>query len=363
MEEENIHQIALSILPGLGPIKAKSLISAVGSLEGIFKEKESHLAHIKGIPRKVLRDSRRKQALLRAEKELKFIRANNIRLHYFKDSDYPNLLRQCCDCPIALFTLGNVHFNSSSLSVVGTRRATDYGKKITKKLVQDLSPYSAQVVSGLAHGIDKIAHESAVHHQLSTIGVLGHGLDTLYPAANRSLAKQMLEKGGLVTEYISGVVGDPKNFPRRNRIIAGLSEATVVIESGKSGGSLITANLANSYDREVFAFPGHIDSESSKGCHDLIRHSKAHLITSVPEMVALLGWEKTKDVAKNVVIFDDLNETEEEVVQLFKKRRILDMEALVAALKMTTTDMTVHLFNLEMKNIIKAIQGRRYCLS
>jgi len=261
--DERAYQIALSILNGLGPITCKTLVNAVGSAEGVFMEKQQKLNLIQGIKQPTLRSLDREKALIRAEEELEFIGENNVQMYYYEDPNYPFKLKQCVDSPIVLFTLGKVHFNKQNVSVVGMRKSTSYGKKMVDNLVRDLAPLEVQIISGLAHGIDKAAHEAAIHNNLSTIGVLGHGLDTLYPAAHRGLAKKMLENGGLVTEFISGTIGEPTNFPKRNRIVAGLSEATVVVESSESGGSLITANLANDYNREVFAFPG----PASLPCH------------------------------------------------------------------------------------------------
>jgi DNA processing protein len=362
--DERIYQIALSILTGLGPTTSKYLLEAVGSLEGVFKEKESNFRHINGLRLDSSRSLDREKALSRAEQELAFIEKNNIQFYFYQDPNFPQHLKQCADSPIVLFTMGNVHFNQNNISIVGTRKSTPYGKKITDQLVKDLAPHKVQIISGLAHGIDKCAHEAAIHNSLPTLGVLGHGLDSMYPAAHRALAKRMLDNGGVVTEFISGTVGDPTNFPKRNRIVAGLSQATVIIESSETGGSLITANLANDYNREVFAFPGPIDKESSKGCNNLIKRNRAHLITSAEDMVQVMGWEN-KEVPAQLFEkeIEDLNSDEKQVVTIFRDKGEVDIDSLGSSLGMNSSNLSIHLFNLEMKGLIKTLPGKRYKLA
>lgn len=361
--DERIYQIALSILNGLGPITAKQLLNAVGSLEGVFKEKESNFRHFHDLRIDFSKGLNREACLIRAEQELDFIEKNNIQLYFFQDPNYPQLLKQCVDAPIVLYTMGMVHFNQKNVSIVGTRKSTSYGKIMTDNLVRDLAPHQVQIISGLAHGIDKAAHEAAIHNNLSTIGVLGHGLDTMYPAAHRQLARRMMENGGLVTEFISGTIGEPSNFPKRNRIVAGLSEATVVVESSEMGGSMITANLANDYNREVFAFPGNADKEYSSGCNNLIKRSRAHLITEGNDLVGVLGWKRkeSKEEIKQELL-EDLSETESQLVSLFMERGDIDFDTLAQAANMDSSNVSVHLFNLEMKGLIKTLPGKRYTL-
>ena len=361
--DDRIYEIALSLLNGVGPTTAKQLVEAVGSLEGVFKEKESNFRHFHDLRIDLSKGLQREQCLLRAEEELTFIEKNGIQLYYYQDPNYPVNLKQCVDAPIVLFTMGAVNFNQRNISIVGTRNSTHYGKKMTDQLVADLAAYDIQVISGLAHGIDKVAHEAAIHNDLPTLGVLGHGLDTMYPAAHRPLAQRMLENGGLVTEFISGTIGEPSNFPRRNRIVAGLSEATVVVESSETGGSMITANLANDYNREVFAFPGFADKESSAGCNNLIKRSRAHLITNADDLVQTLAWEEVEaDGTLSKAIFDDLNESESQLVSLFMERGDIDFDSLAVASNMDSSNISVHLFNLEMKGLIKTLPGKRYTL-
>ncbi|MFT4600597.1 MAG: DNA processing protein [Arenicella sp.] len=363
MVEERVYQIALSDLNRLGPIKSRLLLDAVGSLEEIFTEKESVLAKIDGFTSSFINGLDRDKAIERAKQEIEFIEENNVQLYYFQDPNFPQKLKEINDCPIVLYALGKVNFNQNNISIVGMRKSTSYGKKLCDQLIQDLVPHKVQIISGLAHGIDKAAHEAAIHNDLPTIGVLGHGLDTMYPAAHRPLAKRMLENGGLVTEFMSGVVGDPANFPKRNRIVAGLSMATVVVESSEAGGSLITANLANDYNREVFAFPGPVDKESSKGCNNLIKRNRAHLISSAEDIVRVLGWEEKEDEsvqeAMNELI-EDLNEDERAIIDLIKEKETVDFDALAFELKLSSSDLSLHIFNLEMKGLLKTLAGKRY---
>lgn len=362
--DERIYQIALSLLNGLGPTTTKTLVNAVGSLEGVFTEKESNFRHFHDLRVDYIQNLQRDAALERAKEELEFIEKNNIQLYFYKDPNYPSQLKECGDAPIVLFTKGKVHFNQNNISIVGTRKSTPYGQKMCEQLVAGLAPHNVQIISGLAHGIDKYAHEAALKNQLPTIGVLGHGLDTMYPAAHRPLAKKMMENGGVVTEFISGTIGEPSNFPKRNRIVAGLSQATVVVESSESGGSLITANLANDYDREVFAFPGYADKESSTGCNNLIKRSRAHLLTNADDIVNVLGWDQKEIVNKEFALaMDDLNEIESKVVSVFQENGEIDADSLALATEMDSANLSIQLFNLEMKGLIKVLPGKRYSLA
>ena len=363
MKEERVYQVALSLLSGVGPVKAKSLVAYVGSAEGIFKEKERLLGMVPGIGTVTVRGMNRKAALLRAEEEIPFIEKYKIDLYYYQDKNYPAKLRFCEDGPVVLFSKGDLNFNKKNVAIVGTRKATPYGKKLVRELIEDLSSLDVQIVSGLAYGIDIEAHKVALANELSTIAVMGLGLDIIYPAAHKSTAKAMLKNGGLVTEYLSRTAGDTSNFPRRNRIVAGLCDATVIIESGVSGGSLITASLANDYNRDVFAFPGNVDQEYSRGCNNLIRLDKAHLITCAEDLVRLMGWEvKEKPMAIQQDMFPTLSADEEKIVMIFREKGELDIDTLAHTAQMTSGILSVNLFNLELKGLVKAAPGKRYSL-
>lgn len=365
--EQRIYQIALSLLSGIGPIKAKALVAHVGSVEGIFKEKEKALGLIPGIGSAVVRSLNRHECLDRAERELVFIEKHSIDFYYYEDARYPARLKFCEDGPIVLFSKGNMHFNKRNIAIVGTRKATPYGKKLVNELIAQLADSDFQVVSGLAYGIDVEAHKAALSNRISTLAVLGHGLDLIYPAAHKSIARQMLENGGLVTEFLSNSNGDTSNFPKRNRIVAGLCDATIVVESAISGGSLITANLANDYNRDVFAFPGNTDQEYSRGCNQLIQQDKAHLITSAADLLRIMGWKQGScDSAKSSFIqqqiFPELNDEEDKIVRVLREKGEVDIDNLGYAAQLTSSGLAMHLFSLELKGLIKVAPGKRYSL-
>ena len=362
---EDIYKIAVGLLQGIGIIKTKTLIAYAGGAKAVFSASDSELSRLSGASLNKVKQFNRKTALIRAEEELKFIEKCGVKIHYYQDNNYPTSLKFCDDGPIVLYSKGNIKFDQQNIAIVGTRKATAYGKSLTKKFIKDVSSQRAQIISGLAHGIDTQAHESALANNLSTIAVLGHGLDFIYPAANRKLAEKMLETGGLVTEYMSKTPGDPSNFPQRNRIVAGLSEATVVIESAAKGGSLITANLAFDYDRQVFAFPGNIDKDSSAGCNHLIRQNKAQLITSADDMLDVMGWEI--DDSSEVVqsdLFEGMSVDEERVMSILKTEgKAAHIDLLSKVTKMILSELSLHLFNLEMRGAIRSLPGKMYLVS
>jgi len=362
--DERIYQIGLSMLNGIGPLRAKSLVALLGSSEAVFRESDRNLSQLEGFGKKFVRELDRKSALSRAESELEFIEKNNIQSYYYQDQGYSLRLKNAEDGPVVLYAMGALDFRPKSVAVVGTRSATSYGRKMTELLIEGLAPHGVQIVSGLAHGIDKSAHEAALSNGLQTIGVLGHGLDTMYPAAHRNLAKRMLQNGGLVTEFASKTQGDPGNFPRRNRIVAGLSDAVVVIESSVKGGSMITANLANDYDRECFAFPGPVDRESSAGCNNLIKRNKAHLITSAEDLIEIMAWQEQskKNTHVQAKIFAAMSPEEEKLVEILRDGGELDVDKLAHISKMMHGVLSFHLFNLEMNGLIRALPGKRYGL-
>ncbi|MBK7130125.1 MAG: DNA-protecting protein DprA [Crocinitomicaceae bacterium] len=361
--EKRIFEIGLSLLNGVGPVKAKALVAHAGSAEAVFKESIRALSKIEGIGTITLRGLNRDECLLRAEKELSFIEKFQIGYYYYQDENYPAKLKFCDDSPIVLFSKGNVNFNHRNIAVVGTRKATNYGKTIVKDLVAQLKEYDVQIVSGLAYGIDIEAHRACLHHEMPTLAVLGHGLDLIYPAAHKNTAKQMLQNGGLITEFVSNSPGDTSNFPKRNRVVAGLCAATIVVESALSGGSLITAHLANDYNRDVFAFPGNVDQEYSKGCNYLIQQDKAHLITSAADLVRIMGWEE-KEISAPVQpqLFPELSDEEDKIVGYLREKSETDIDNLSFGVQMTHGSLSMHLFNLELKGLVRCAPGKRYSL-
>lgn len=358
------YKIALSLLQGIGIANTKTLVAYAGSCEAIFTKSDKELAKLSTLTLSKVKKFNRKAALERAEQEVEFMTKNGVQLHYYQDANYPSPLKFCEDGPIVLFSIGNVTFHKQNIAIVGTRKITPYGKKNTHDLVRDIAHRNVQIISGLAHGIDKEAHEAALAHDLSTIAVLGHGLDLIYPAAHKMLAHKMLVKGGLITEFLSYTPGDPSNFPKRNRIVAGLADATVVVESAITGGSLITANLAIDYNRDVFAFPGNVDRPYSVGCNHLIRNQKAHLITSAADMNAVMGWEEeVEEEEEQTDIFDSLVFEEQEIISCLKKVKPgLAIDEIALQIKRPSSELSLHLMNLELKGKVESFGAKSFRL-
>lgn len=357
-------QIAVSFLQGIGPIRARAILSKLPNIDSLFRYSLKELEDATGITRKLLRQMNRDLALARAEKELHFIQKNQIQTYFFTEENYPRRLKQCEDAPILLYGRGNMDLNPPrTVAVVGTRNATAYGKQTCEELIHALSDKNILVVSGMAYGIDICVHQLCVKHNVPTVGVLGHGLDRLYPAAHKVTAKKMLNNGGLLTEYIPGTMPDRENFPMRNRIVAGMCDATIVVESKHKGGSLITAELANDYSRDVFAVPGNIGQEFSQGCNQLISQSKAHLYLSPDYFLNWMEWkEQKKPKTAQRALFLNLNDEERVVVDILQKEGEQHMDSLAVKSKNPISKTSVLLFQLEMNGWVKALPGQKYVL-
>ncbi|HNW90442.1 MAG TPA: DNA-processing protein DprA [Bacteroidales bacterium] len=362
-----LFQIAVTLIPGIGDITGKKLIAYCGGVEAVFEEKKQHLMKIPGI-REILANSiinGRNDALKRAEKEIRFIEKYKIGCFFFTEDSYPHRLKNCIDSPMMLYFKGNAELNKSKIvSIIGTRSATDYGKECCKNIVEGLADSDVLIVSGLAHGIDSYAHKEALKNNLETVGVLAHGLDRIYPAVNRTIAQKMLEKGGLITDYISETNPDRENFPKRNRIIAGLSDATIVVEAARKGGALITADIANSYNRDVFAVPGKISDTYSEGCNHFIKTNKAALIQSAADIKYIMGWDTKKHKSPVVQrkLFVNLSPDEDAIVKLLEKNIQLSVDAICMELQTTTSLVAAALLNLEFEGIVKILPGKMYSL-
>ncbi len=364
MNDSLIYQIAVSQIPGIGNINAKKLISKVGSAEGIFKEKKQNLLKINGIGNALVKNIINNRSLEKAEKEIEFIKKYNIDVRYYLDENYPNRLKHCEDSPIILFIKGKVDFeNPKIISIVGTRSATHYGKEICEKLVNALSErgHSAIIISGLAYGIDTTAHKAALKYGLDTIAVLAHGLNTIYPVQHKTYAKKIIKQGALVTDFTSDIGPERGNFVKRNRIIAGLSDATIVIESGERGGALITADIANSYNRDVFAIPGNIPNFYSKGCNKLIKTNKAALLENIDDLEYILGWEiKSKKNNIQKKIFVELSTDEKKIYELLKNETQLPIDQICCQAEMPVSKVSPILLNLEFNGLVKSLPGNIY---
>ncbi len=366
MDELLKYKIGITLIPGIGDVLAKNLISYCGSVEGVFKENKIKLKKIPGIGQ-VLADAIRKNNVLeRAEEEIKFIEKYKIKPLFYLDEEYPQRLKHCADSPVMIYYKGNTDLNRKRIvSIVGTRRVTEYGKKLCRDLVSGLAGHDILVVSGLAYGIDICAHKEAIANNLPTVGVLAHGLDKIYPAVHRSTAEKMLSNGGLLTDFMSRTQPDPQNFPMRNRIVAGMADATIVVESKDEGGSLITADIANSYSRDVFAFPGRVDDEFSIGCNQLIKNNKAALIESATDVIRIMGWEpadKKKKTTRQQTLFLNLTKEEEVLVGLLREKSI-GIDELCLAAKLNMSKVSMLLLNLELTGVIKSLPGKLYSLN
>lgn len=366
MDDKLLHKIALSIIPGIGGILARNIVAYVGSIEGIFTESKQSLNKIPGIGEINAKRIKDKNILIKAEKELRFVEKNKIDVHFYTDKNYPRRLKTCVDAPIILYSKGNLNLNEQNIvSIVGTRNATDYGKQVCDDLVREFSErkYNVLVVSGLAYGIDIQAHKSALKYNVPTAGVVGHGLDKMYPTLHIETARKMLKKGGLVSDFPSGSKIDPSNFIRRNRIIAGLADATIVVESATKGGALITAEIASSYNRDVFAFPGRAGDSFSKGCNQLIRNSGANLIEGIEDLEFFMGWEQTaKDKVVQSSLFVELSGEEEKIVNLLREKGELFIDQISSELTLPVSRVSAMLLSLEFKNVLLALPGKMYKL-
>ena len=363
MEKQILYQIAITLIPGIGDVSGKRLVAYCGSAEAVFKEKRKALEKIHNIKEfTVDAICHPKDILKRVEQEVEFIESNNIRPIFYQDPDYPRRLLQCDDSPMMLYFKGNTDLNARRVvAIVGTRNITDYGKECCSQLVSDLVDDGVLVVSGLAYGVDTMAHRTSVNVGISTVGVLGNGLQQIYPAANKKLALEMLANGGLLTECMSGTLPDRENFPRRNRIIAGMADAIVVIESALKGGSLITADLANSYSRDVLAYPGRVMDLYSQGCNYLIRTNRAHLMESVANLRYVMRWERdsTKE-ERQTTIFRKFSDEEKKIMDCFGGKGIVSLDDLIVGTNLPTTKLASLLLNLEFDGILMALPGRRY---
>ncbi|MDB5030714.1 DNA-processing protein DprA [Mucilaginibacter sp.] len=359
-----LHQIALTFLKNIGPAMGKLLVSHLGSAEAVFNAPNYKLLQVPGIGDKTIRELDFDDALQKAANEIKFIEKNAIDVIFYTDKSYPKRLKNCFDSPILLYSKGNADLNARRIiSIVGTRNATDYGRHLCGQLIEELQQYGVLVVSGLALGIDVTAHRECLKNKVTTVGVLGHGLDRIYPSQNKITADKMLENGGLLTEYPSNTIPGRENFPQRNRIVAGIADATIVIEASIKGGALITAEIANSYNRDVFAFPGRVDDVYSEGCNFLIRNNKAALLTCVADLAYSLGWEKPDD-AKPVEQFMlplDLSAEERTIFDIIQQHKVpLAIDDLTIKTNMPMSQLAMNLLNMEMQGFIRSLPGKMY---
>ncbi len=360
-----LYFMALTKVKLVGAVTAKELVSHCGGAEEVFKASRQRLLRTPGVGQRVADNIMSFKDFSKVEKELTFIEKNQIQAHTYLEKSYPERLTYHNDSPLVLFQKGNATLNPPrTVAIVGTRKATPRGRAICEELVAGLAEYDVTINSGLAYGIDVTAHTKCVQLNIPTIGVLGHGLDRMYPHQHKSIAQKMLENGSLLTEFPSGTTPDKNNFPMRNRIIAGMSDAVIVVETKRSGGSIITAQIANNYNKDVFAVPGRLDDEYSVGCNFLIKTHKAALIESAADIGYIMRWDKLDGEQKNVQrkIFVNLTEGERKIVAILKEHETIGIDKIVHLLKSSTSQLAPKLLEMEFKGVIKTLPGSRYTL-
>jgi DNA processing protein len=363
LQEDLIYTLALQRAKGIGDINAKKLISHCGSAKNVLKEKKSTILKISGIGSYTIRHLFDKNNMNEAENEINYLKSKNIEIRYFLDKDYPEKLKHCVDAPILFFQKGNINLNKQRIiSVVGTRKISSYGRSFCEKLIKDLKEFNPVIVSGFAYGTDITAHKAAIKNELQTIGVLAHGFEQMYPKSHIKYVHEVEISGGFITDFWHNDTLVRENFLKRNRIIAGLSEATIIIESAEKGGSLVTADIANSYSRDVFAVPGRTTDNLSKGCNDLIKRNKAAILTSAKDLIEMLNWEleekKPKPIQKQ--LFVELDSAEQIVYDFLFMNGKEQLDLIALNCKIPVHKMATVLFNLEMKGVVKPLPGKLF---
>jgi DNA processing protein len=363
--DELIYKIALTLIPGVGNVNGKNLVAYCGGVKAVFCERKRALLKIPGIGEQTVKAIVNNKVLDRAALEEAFILKYGIQPLFYLDEKYPARLKHCSDGPMLLYFKGNADLeNPKVLSLVGTRNGTEYGREQCRRIIDGLKPFSVLIISGLAYGIDTWSHKAALDAGMDTVAVLGHGLDRIYPFANRNLAEKMCIQGGLLTEFTSGTKPDRENFPMRNRIIAGMSDAIIVVEAGEKGGALITADIGNSYNRDVFAVPGRVGDSRSIGCNYLIRTNRAALITSAEDVCYFLNWNRS-DLRKNEIqgkLFEVRSRDEELILGVLRESGILEIDTILDKTGLTSSKAAAALLQLEVLNLVKCMPGKLYQL-
>ncbi len=362
-DNDLLYTLALQHVPNIGDITAKRLISHCGTAEAVLKEKKQNLLKIDGIGSVTLSDLNKANHLKEAEKEIDFIKNNNINVSFFKEDNYPEKLKHCIDGPIILFQTGNIHLKQQRIiSIVGSRKITTSGVAFCEDLVEKLAIYNPVIVSGFAYGTDITAHKAALKHNLQTIGCLAHGMNQIYPAVHKKYMVDVEKNGGFFTDFWSTDNFDRNNFLKRNRVIAGLSEATIVIESAEKGGSLVTADIANSYNRDVFAVPGRTTDLQSTGCNNLIKYQKAHMMTTALDVPYILNWklEEENKPAIQKQLFVELDATEKVIYNYLKDNEKQQLDMIAINCDLPIFKIAGVLLNMELKGVIRPLPGKLF---
>lgn len=365
-KDDLVYEIALNFIPQIGPAICRNIVGYAGSAKIFFEMPAGKAAKIPRISPKLLSFRANKQEYLRsAEEVIQSCQKKDIKIITFSDKNFPLRLKGLEDCPVVLFYKGNTNFNPSrTVGIVGTRNITEYGKAITKKIIEDLAPFQPTVISGLAYGVDIEAHRNALNHNLPTIAVLGSSVDQIYPSAHKATAQSMLEEGGVLSEFSPGTIMHPTNFPKRNRVIAGLSDALIVVEAAKKGGALITAEIAYSYNKEVFAVPGNLQAPFSEGCNNLIRSMKASIYTGPKDLEECLSWSKdsNKDNASLTWDISKFEKEDQEIILLLQTKKEAEIDTMALLLNLPVSTLAIKLLNLEFEGYIQSLPGKRYKL-
>lgn len=366
---EKIYQLALTLVDGVGSIMFRQLIGNMGSAENVFKAKTDKLLKTPGVGKQIIDGLKDKALLTRAENVLIQSEKQQVKLYFSIDKDYPLRLKSLYDAPAILYFKGNGDLSAlRTVGIVGTRQATDYGRKVTEEIVEQLKPYEVSIISGLAYGIDIIAHKAALDNDVPTIGVMASGLDIIYPAAHKKYAEQMLEKGGILSESPFGMKPIRNLFIARNRIIAGLSDVNVIVESADKGGALITADFANNYHHEVFAVPGSLANKYSKGCHKLIKENKANIFTEVNDIIESMNWgSEGSGIAKikpkePEIDLAQFTQEEGQVIAYLRTHGETQIDNLSWQTQIPINRLASLLLNLEFQGVVKAMAGKKFGL-
>ena len=362
MSNPLFYRLSLIMIPQVGPVTAKKLIETIGSAEEVFNLDKKGLTQILGEQSKIIDCILNKDTFKEAENEIRFIEENGIKVLYYQDADFPERVRVQPAAPVMLFYKGTAVLNHHrTVGIVGTRKTTSYGQDVCKNIVQELRNYDVQIISGLANGVDSVAHRASVENSIPTIGVLGHGLQMLYPYNNDKLAIEMLENGGLLTEYTSTQGPDREHFPARNKIVAAMCDALLVVESPSRGGSLITARFAKDYFKKVFAIPGRTNDTMSEGCNILIKKKLADLVENGEDIAQAMNWKAQSNIANiQTQLFIELDDQEKEIISVIKKLDTPSLDRLCYETKIMNSEMASLLLNLEFKGVIKSLPGKRY---
>lgn len=362
-DTEQFYQVALSFVPEIGPKTARALLAKYETAEAIFKAAPKELKTVGGIGEVKAKKFKDTEILQQAEKEFEYAAKHDIQLLFFNSKNYPRRFLNCDDPPVLLYYKGNANLNTEKvIAIIGTRKNTDYGQRVCEDLIENLNGQeNLLVVSGLALGIDTIAHKASLKNNLPTVGVLGHGLDRIYPYSNKALAHDMLLNGGVLTEFPSGTNPERQNFPVRNRIVAGMSDITVVVESDIKGGAMITAYVAASYNREVAAFPGRVYDSKSGGPNHLIRQNIAAMVTNANDLLELMNWKKDENKkAVQKQLFISLTEEEQKIVDILRQKDSVHSDELLHQTEFTSPQLATVLLQLEMQGVIKTLPGKNY---